>query len=224
MKKVLLYSMGMDSWLIDKLWKPDIKLFIRIGTRSNELEYKKLQELLKEDKIEGKVKILEYPLGIFEKPNYYLPLRNLHFVVLAAHYGNLICLGSVKYSVHYDNTSEFANQCSNLLSSLISEESTDLIKVTVPYENVSKTELLKMYLDTGGDINEAYLNTISCYNPIDNHPCMNCVSCIDKFTAFYNNGYKFSTEEINKFILFVSNNYETQKKDVKELFSKLKGD
>lgn len=25
-KKVLLYSGGMDSWLIDKIWKPDVKL------------------------------------------------------------------------------------------------------------------------------------------------------------------------------------------------------
>lgn len=27
-KKVLLYSGGMDSWLIDKIWKPDVKLYV----------------------------------------------------------------------------------------------------------------------------------------------------------------------------------------------------
>ena len=29
--KVLLYSGGMDSWLIDKLWKPDVKIFFDTG-------------------------------------------------------------------------------------------------------------------------------------------------------------------------------------------------
>ena len=32
-KKVLLYSGGMDSWLIDKLWKPDIRLYVDMNTR-----------------------------------------------------------------------------------------------------------------------------------------------------------------------------------------------
>ena len=32
-KKVLLYSGGMDSWLIDKIWKPDVKLYVDMGTK-----------------------------------------------------------------------------------------------------------------------------------------------------------------------------------------------
>ena len=32
MKKVLLYSGGMDSWLISHLWKPDVKLYIDTGS------------------------------------------------------------------------------------------------------------------------------------------------------------------------------------------------
>ena len=34
MKKVLLYSGGLDSWLIDKLWNPDFKLYIDIDFNS----------------------------------------------------------------------------------------------------------------------------------------------------------------------------------------------
>ena len=34
MKKVLLYSGGMDSWLISKICKPDVKLFVDMGTNS----------------------------------------------------------------------------------------------------------------------------------------------------------------------------------------------
>ena len=44
MKKVLLYSGGMDSWLINKLEKPDVKLFVDLGTKSTQGEIKKLDK------------------------------------------------------------------------------------------------------------------------------------------------------------------------------------
>ena len=37
-KKVLLFSNGMDSWLIDKLWKPDVKIYIDIEGSYSEKE------------------------------------------------------------------------------------------------------------------------------------------------------------------------------------------
>ena len=42
MTKVLLYSGGVDSWLINKLWKPDIKLYININGAYNKEEIKHL--------------------------------------------------------------------------------------------------------------------------------------------------------------------------------------
>jgi len=42
MKKVLLYSGGMDSWLIDKLWKPNVKLYIDTGGSYSKDEIAKL--------------------------------------------------------------------------------------------------------------------------------------------------------------------------------------
>ena len=43
-KKVLLYSGGMDSYIIDKLWKPDVKLYINYGLRQNEIEMSHLPQ------------------------------------------------------------------------------------------------------------------------------------------------------------------------------------
>ena len=40
--KVLLYSGGMDSWLISQLWNPDIKLYIDTGTAYAEEEKRRL--------------------------------------------------------------------------------------------------------------------------------------------------------------------------------------
>ena len=210
-KTVLLYSGGMDSWLIEKIMKPDICLFVRIHTKNNDLEYKKLLELQNKGLARKDIIILDYDLSMFERvdQNYYLPLRNLHLVTLAAHFGNKIILGSESSSLHYDNNEVFRTKAQDLISYLYSEKEETKVEVLLPFMNTSKTELLKMYLDRGGDIEEAYNHTYSCYNPCGDHECMNCSSCALKFVAFYNNNYKFKRETIDKFIHYVeSNNYD----------------
>ena len=215
MKKVLLYSSGMDSWLIDKLWKPDVKLFIRLHTPSNEVEY----ERIKNDK---SVTIKEFDLSEFEdRETFFLPLRNLHLVTLASHYGDMICLGSVAYSIHKDNNETFKFLSESVINYLLLE-SNRRISIVMPYWNKSKTELLSDYLKQGGDIEKAYKETFSCYKPEGEKECMNCLSCISKFVAFYNNGYKFSESEVNKFINFCDNYEDELPADVNELYEKLK--
>ena len=216
MEKVLLYSGGMDSWLIDKLWKPNKKLFIRIHTKNNELEYKNLLSQIANGLIDNSnLIILDYDLSMFEMKdaNYYLPLRNLHFVTLAAHYGDTICLGATGSSTHFDKNLTFAEKSENVINYLLSEKNLGKIKIVLPYMNITKTELLKQYLEQGGDIDLAYKCTTSCYEPIDNKPCMNCTSCASKFTAFYNNGYKFDKQTIQKFMNFVAAHKDLCKQD-----------
>ena len=43
-KKVLLYSGGMDSFIIDKLWKPDLKLYVDLKGIYNRTEIEHLPE------------------------------------------------------------------------------------------------------------------------------------------------------------------------------------
>ena len=198
MTKVLLYSGGMDSWLIDKLWKPDVKLFFDIGTPNCQQELERVKK-------RNDVEIIKFPLAQFEQPqnNYYLPLRNLHFVAYAAHYGDTICLGATGSSTHKDKNDVFGNLCENAINYLLSEDSTrtEPVKIVMPYRGKSKTEILAEYLMQGGDIEECYNATFSCYNPThDGKPCMNCTSCLSKFTAFYNNGYRFDDDVTQAFI------------------------
>ena len=89
MKKVLLYSGGTDSWLIDKIWKPDVKLYLDINSKYSNDEIERLP---------GDVIVEDFRmLGKFENPNTaYVPFRNLLFIALAAQYGDIICLGAVK--------------------------------------------------------------------------------------------------------------------------------
>lgn len=217
-KTVLIYSGGMDSWLIDKLINPDIRLFVKINTRNNDLEYEYLMK--KDSKELENVKIVEFNLGQFEQVenNYFLPLRNLYLVALASNFGDKIVLGAVKGSVHLDNNPYFCSLTSRLMTYLLSEKVTKEVTVVTPFVDHSKTDLLKLYLDQGGDIVKAYNETASCYQPVDGKECLSCSSCASKFTAFYNNGYPFTPEEIEKFLVFVENNAHLVEADVSKLY------
>jgi len=220
MKKVLLYSGGMDSWLIDKIWKPDVRLFFNIGTANNKHEL----DVIKRSGVD--VKIIDMDLSHLEIPseNFYLPLRNLYFVAMASNYGNLIALGATASSTHLDKTEEFCEMTSSLINYLLSEKPHlfEPVKVIIPFKDVTKTQLLRKYINEGGDIETAYRETFSCYNPVKGEPCMNCSSCMSKFVAFYNNGYKFDREDIFKFIEFVRMRKDKCKDDVIELYNKFK--
>ena len=69
MKKILLYSGGSDSWLIDKLWRPDEKVYVDMKTRYSSDEIKKLDK---------RVNIIEFPLGKYERDDAIIQLRNLY--------------------------------------------------------------------------------------------------------------------------------------------------
>lgn len=105
--KVLLYSGGMDSWLIDKIWKPDLRLFVDMGTASAREERKRLP---------ADVKVVEFQsLGQFERPqDFILPLRNLYLFMIASNYGEEICLGATSTDVNLDKTQEFADKATDL--------------------------------------------------------------------------------------------------------------
>ena len=187
MKKVLLYSGGMDSWLIDKLWKPDVKIFI-----DNDIPYNKIEK----SKLPDDVKIIKFDMKDYEleENTHTIPLRNLIFICIASYYGNEICLGTVKGDEHYDNSMEFLNQTEVLLNSLYKEfEALGIgkkeIKVVAPYKNYTKEELLKMFIENGGDIEKAYKETFSCYTPVNGEECGKCKPCIRKKEAFKANNY-----------------------------------
>lgn len=84
-KKVLLYSGGMDSWLIDKIWKPDVKLYVDMGTKYSQEEIKRLPADVVVEKLD---------LSKWEREDKIIPLRNMYLIGIATNYGNEICLGA----------------------------------------------------------------------------------------------------------------------------------
>lgn len=201
MKKVLLYSGGMDSWLIDKLWKPDLKVYINMNTKYSEQEIKRLKKYNKD------IIIIDFPLGQWEREDAIIPLRNLYLLMVICNLTKnediQICIGATAGDRSLDQSKEFFNKAEDLLNYLYQSqhwipEGKNIFIIT-DYKKYTKAELLKLYLINGGDIDKAFKESLSCYNPSnDSYECWNCKPCFRKFIAFSYNGYKFSDDINNK--------------------------
>jgi len=225
-EKVLLYSGGMDSWLIDKIWKPDVKLYIDINGGSYSEEEK--------CRLPKDVIIEKLDLARFEEPDSkVIHLRNLYFVMLGSYYGNTICLGATAGDRLFDKSWEFGYKVSNLLSFLYQkqrgiEQNRD-IKVTLEFKEYSKGELLRRYIEEGGSLEKAFTESFSCYTPQHNEECWNCRACFRKYISFKVNGYNFPKWIENRMKRFVETQYDLETEaygrqdETKEILTVLKG-
>lgn len=195
MKKVLLYSGGMDSWLMSKLWKPDIKLYVDMKTRYSENELARIRK-------EPDVQVVEFPLGQWEREDAIIPLRNLYLAMVACNVTGSedveILIGATAGDRVLDKSPEFVDKATDLLAYLYTPQhwipEGKKVKVCIDYKQYTKTDLLKMFKKQGGDLEEAFTRSFSCYNPVDGHECWHCKPCFRKFTAFSEAGYEFSDE------------------------------
>ena len=202
MKKVLLYSGGMDSWLIDKIWKPDVKLYIDINGAYSKEEIRRLPE---------DVAVFKLPIGIFEQEyTKYVPLRNLYFLMVASNYGDEICLGATAgdYGAK-DKRPEFLQQAEDILNYCLSEQSVSAgkeIHIERRFVHMSKYEIMQEYLNNGGTIEEAIDQTFSCFYPNNEKECLWCKPCFRKFMLGYYFGYPYSKEQKEQMIGYIQMN------------------
>ena len=183
-KKVLLYSGGLDSWLIDKLWKPDIKLYIDMNTEYSKQEIQNLPKDVIVDKLD---------LGKWERKDAIIPLRNLYLLMLASNYGDEIVMGCLNGDRSLDKTIEFSQKSEDMLNYLYSPQlwipEGRNIKINTYFKQFTKTELLQKYLEQGGDIEKAWKESFSCYHPTGLDVCKTCKPCQRKFITFAQFGY-----------------------------------
>lgn len=201
MRKILLYSGGMDSYLIDKLWNPDIKVYIDINTKYSANEIKRLPE---------DVDIIQFPLGKYEREDSIIPLRNLYFcmVICNEYEGDLeICLGATAGDRVLDKSQKFADKTSDILTYLYNPQHWNpdgrIIKINVDFKKYTKTQLLEKYISQGGDINKAWESSFSCYNPQNEEECWSCKPCFRKFIAFALNGYNASNHVADNALRYI---------------------
>ena len=202
MKKVLLYSGGMDSWLIDKIWKPDIKIYVDMKTEYSEIEKSRLP---------ADVILAELPLNQFSLDNSIIPLRNAYLYLIACNITGFedveICLGALNGDRINDKSLEFINLLNPVVNFLYEEQQSQpgrKVNLVMPFKDMSKRELLDCYLKKGGHLRVAYNNSFSCYHPLaDDAPCLNCKACFRKAIPFIVSGMKFNHREKESIIKYV---------------------
>lgn len=206
MKKVLLYSGGMDSWLISKIWNPDLCVYVDMHTRYSEQEISNIKVNSPE------VKIIDFPLGQWERDNKIIPLRNLYLVMVICNITEdedvEICLGATAGDRVLDKSKDFVDKANDILNYLYQPQwwipEGKKVKININFKDFSKQELLKQYLDKGGSLEEAFNASFSCYEPDEEgHECWHCKPCFRKFVAFESLGYKFSEEVLKKVIPYI---------------------
>ena len=193
MKKVLLYSGGMDSWLMSKLWKPDVKLYVNMHTRYSENEIRKIKES------EDDVTFVDFPLGQWERDDAIVPLRNLYLCMVACNVTGSedvkILIGATAGDRVLDKSYEFVDKANDLLNYLYTPQhwipEGKNVNICISYKSWTKSDLLQKYKEQGGDLEEAFTKSFSCYNPVDGHECWQCKPCFRKFVSFACVGYEF---------------------------------
>lgn len=173
---VLLYSGGLDSWLIDKLARPEKKLYIKLKSQYASAEI---------DRLSSDVEIVCFQETILSR-FFFGPFRNGFFVWQAVqrYHPDVVFLGGASGDRPVDTTKAFAS----LMEFFLNYNGSNT-QVMIPFKSYTKSMLLKKYIDSGGDIMEAFWSTFSCYSPINGLECWECDACVRKWAAFALNGY-----------------------------------
>ena len=196
-KKVLLYSGGMDSWLIDKIWKPDVKLYVDMGTKYSQEEIKRLPADVVVEKLD---------LSKWEREDKIIPLRNMYLIGIATNHGNEICLGATAGDRVLDKSPVFADIYEQLLDYLYQKQhwtEERKIKINLDFKRYTKAELVRAFVAQGGDMDEAFSSSFSCYTPEHGKECWSCKPCFRKFIAFALNGYPFTEDIIDRNVSYI---------------------
>jgi len=178
-RKVLLYSGGMDSYIISKLEKFDTLLYIHTGSKYADLEV----EFLKKQGIEVEID-RRLDLSDVEMKSALVPLRNLFLAMIGTYYGDEIILGATAGDRSTDKDLEFAEKTSNLLSRIYSNswwsEGRD-ININLKYKDWTKKQLVDEYLKLGYDLDDLVEKSMSCYTPVNEKQCGKCKPCVRKW-------------------------------------------
>lgn len=218
-KKVLLFSSGMDSYIINELEKPDVLVFVDNKSNYSELE----MEYLRRTEHTNLVFVEDFiNHSSIELDNMIIPGRNLYLVMIASYFGEEIILGATAGDRSTDKDEKFADLSSQLLSHMYSEShwcSKGDIHVNLKYKSWTKQDLVKKLVSVNEKNKISKYETVralvyksfSCYHPTEyGGQCNRCKPDVRKYlailgatgidvSALYNEGNKpseFFTEEV----------------------------
>jgi 7-cyano-7-deazaguanine synthase in queuosine biosynthesis len=192
MRPVLLFTGGIDStiayyWLKER---NPLLLYFPLSHRYEKAELRAIDNF--QPRIVHKGPNLH--LGYFERPDGWIPGRNLVLAVAAANYGDEIYLISQKgEDTTEDRNPIFYQMTSQFLTTLFKKEKT----LQTLFSDMTKQDMVKWYLDNNHPV-EVLTSAYSCFKGKQEH-CFECPACFRRFVAFsYNNLNIFSEEQIQK--------------------------
>jgi len=180
-KKVLLYSGGMDSYIISKIDNFDTLLYIDTKSKYSKIEI----EFLKKQNLKNLEIDTRLDLSDVEMQSALVPLRNLFFVSIGTYYGDEIVLGATSGDRSFDKDITFAEKSSDILSYIYGKSwwsEGRNIKVNLKYKDWTKKDLIEEYIKQGFDVQDLINKSFSCYFPDNGKECMKCKPDIRKYT------------------------------------------
>lgn len=176
---ILLFSGGLDSYIAWEYLKRPRTLYIAIGHKYEPYEEGAVRNLIPNTIVDKRLN-----LGDWEEEDANIPMRNAFFCMIASQYDKEICLVVQKGEMSIpDRSPKFMFSFGNWLSWM--RESSGY-KIFTPFEEMTKTQMVKWYKDQGLPINRL-LDTRSCFSG-DIYNCGRCAACFRRWVALANNG------------------------------------
>lgn len=180
-----MYSGGLDSYILKHVFSVSDEecLFVRMGTEENKIE----EEYIK--RYSPKVQIVELPIACFELENKIIPFRNHFLCLLAAQYACNILFAFTAGDTTRDKDFVFQQQMEEAMNYFALSK--DKVHFPGPYQvfmlfkHLTKTEIVKSFLNTGFDGEDLIYKSISCYSGAE-IGCGQCRSCLRKYVALHN--------------------------------------
>lgn len=177
---ILLFSGGVDSFIAYHYLGHPRTLYFDLSTPYTNKEIRTIVRLIPATTV-------DYSLSGIGKwqsgPKAYLPFRNLLMAAVAANYDDQIVIAGIKDDMVSDKNEQIFKKFSSLLSELEGRK----IRVISPFWKMTKSDIVRWYLESGGDL-DALLSTTSCYSKDDDNYCGRCPSCFRKWVAFRSAG------------------------------------
>lgn len=179
-KNILLFSGGLDSLIAWYYLDKPVCLYVDIGHRYNKTEKESIQRVAKLTEMTIIIDRRIY-LGDQERGDAFIPMRNSFLLHTAALYADNIWIAIQKGEMEIpDRSDKFLEAIGSLLSFLQERE----IKVDTPFREMTKTEMVRWYLERGHPV-EALYTTTSCYN---GNSCGECAACFRRWVSMELNG------------------------------------
>lgn len=181
MRDVLLFSGGLDSLIAYFYLDKPLCLFVNMKQKYAEVEIKRVKRLKEEIGFDLVIDNMSFDFSSVEQEDLTIPNRNAYLAMLASNYGDNIWMAAVNGDYNHDKTPFVFNEMSKFISVLKQRS----VKVDSPFWSMTKTDMIKWYVDQG--LNKDWLKlSYSCFTGNDIH-CGRCTSCFRRWIGMYNN-------------------------------------